>query len=65
MAQVDIIFGVYATDDGHLQYRDLLYSVQKREGNMIYSKQMLELDPASDRSMFACLRGCLFPGLAK
>ena len=61
MAQVDIICGVYATDDGHLRYRDLLYSIQKREGNMIYSKQMLELDPASDKSMFACMRGCLFP----
>ncbi len=65
VGQVDIICGVYATDDGHLQYRDLLYAIQKREGNMIYSKQMLELDPTSDKSMFACMRSCLFPGLGK
>ena len=65
MAQVDIIFGVYATDDGHLKYRDLLYSIRKREGNMLYSKQMLELDPTSDKSIFACLRGCLLPGPGK
>ena len=63
MAQVDIIFAVFAADDGHLKYRDLLYSIQKREGNMIYSKQMLQLDPASDRSTFACLRACLLQGL--
>lgn len=63
MDQVDIVFGVFAADDGHLNYRDLLYSIQKREGNMIYSKQMLELDSASDKSTFACLWACLLQGL--
>ena len=59
IAQVDIVFGVYATEDGQLKYRDLLYSMRKREGNMIYAKQMFKQDPTSEKSLYACLRGCL------
>ena len=62
IVQVDIVFGVYATEDGQLKYRDLLYSMRKREGNMIYAKQMFELDPNNERSLYGCLRGCLVGG---
>lgn len=60
--QVDIIFGVYANASGELKYRDVLYAILKREGNNIYSKQMLELNSSSDKSFFVCLRSCIMPG---
>lgn len=44
-----------------LTYRELLHALQKREGNMIYSKQMLELDSSAEgQGILACLRSCLF-----
>ncbi len=43
--QVDVIFAIYDPDqEDDLAYKDLLYALQKREGNLIYAKQMLELD---------------------
>jgi len=44
-AQVDTIFAIYdPSQQDNLAYRELLHAMQKREGNMIYAKQMLELD---------------------
>ena len=57
--QVDICFAVYGNEHGHLHHRDLLHAIRKREGNMIYSKQMLALDKASDKNIFACLQSCI------
>lgn len=57
--QVDIIFAVYGNKHGHLHHRDLLHAISKREGNIIYNKQMLGSDKASDKSIFACLHGCI------
>ena len=56
---MDIIFSVYATEEGHLNYREFLYAIRRREGNNMYSKQMLGLDPTSKQSIFACLRSCI------
>lgn len=60
--QVDIIFAVYdPSQKDDLAYRELLHALQKREGNMIYSKQMLEIDSSAEgQGVLACLRSCLF-----
>jgi hypothetical protein len=59
--QVDIIFALYDPEQrDDLAYRELLHALQKREGHMIYSKQLLELDTNSEgQGFFACIRGCL------
>ena len=57
--QGDICFAVYGNEHGHLHHRDLLHAIRKREGNMIYSKQMLGLDKASDKNIFACLQSMM------
>ncbi len=55
--QVDIIFDIYDPDqDDDLAYKDFLYALQKREGNLIYAKQMLELDRNEGEGMFSSIR---------
>lgn len=55
--QVDIIFAIYDPDqDDDLAYKDFLYALQKREGNLIYAKQMLELDHNEGEGMFSSIR---------
>lgn len=56
--QVDIIFAIYDPDqDDDLAYKDLLYALQKREGNLIYAKQMLELDSDKEgESVFSSIK---------
>ncbi|BDA50970.1 Calcium uptake protein 1, mitochondrial [Coccomyxa sp. Obi] len=55
---VDIIFAIYDADqDDDLAYKDFLYALQKREGNLIYAKQMLDLDSGNEgESVFSSIK---------
>ena len=59
---MDIIFELYGKEDReehqrNLAYRELLHAMEKREGNMLLTKQqVVESSPAD--SLFGCLRSC-------
>ncbi len=60
-AQVDIIFELYGEEDRehqhNLAYKELLHAMEKREGNMLLTKQQVVESGPGD-SLFGCLRAC-------
>ncbi|EIE18603.1 hypothetical protein COCSUDRAFT_20509, partial [Coccomyxa subellipsoidea C-169] len=60
---VDVIFAIYdPKEQDNLAYKELLYALEKREGNMIYAKQMLDLNSDTEvQSVFSRLRSSFMP----
>lgn len=61
--QVDVIFAVYDRGEDDLAYKDFLYGLQKREGNMIYAKELLEINSDTDtgQSVFSRIKSSFMP----
>ncbi len=61
--QGDVIFAIYDPKElDNLAYKELLYALEKREGNMIYAKQMLDLNSDTEvQSVFSRLRSSFMP----